>query len=194
MASSFFEKLLLQKDDKSLSARARREHASIMSLYGSAPGQNLDTAKGTLWGAVNAVSYYVDHVRSVRVGDRLDNAWFGAGGALKDRAWAAACALLYSLPMLPNPLQQMRLAKAESRSPQSRKWTRPSSRAGTIAWRQAILSTTWATSPSQIHTSDMLELSRAREQSSHDHSACPALATWQIAPTGKPRYRDGHAF
>jgi phage/plasmid-like protein (TIGR03299 family) len=94
VASSFFEKLLLQKDDKSLSARARREHASIMSLYGSAPGQNLDTAKGTLWGAVNAVSYYVDHVRSVRVGDRLDNAWFGAGGALKDKAWAAACELL----------------------------------------------------------------------------------------------------
>ena len=94
VASSFFEKLLLQKDDKSLSARARREHASIMSLYGSAPGQDLDTAKGTFWGAVNAVSYYVDHVRSVRVGDRLDNAWFGAGGALKDRAWAAACELL----------------------------------------------------------------------------------------------------
>jgi phage/plasmid-like protein (TIGR03299 family) len=94
-ASSFFKNLLLQKKDvESLSARAQREHASIMSLYQSAPGQELDTAKGTLWGAVNAVSYYVDHVRSGGAGDRLDSAWFGAGGALKDRAWAAACDLL----------------------------------------------------------------------------------------------------
>jgi hypothetical protein len=45
-AASFFEKLLLHKDDKSLSARARREHGSIVSLYESAPGQDLDTAKG----------------------------------------------------------------------------------------------------------------------------------------------------
>lgn len=93
-ASSFFENLLLQKDAESLSARAQRDHVLIMSLYQSAPGQELDTAKGTLWGAVNAVSYYVDHVRSGGAGDRLDSAWFGAGGALKDKAWGAACDLL----------------------------------------------------------------------------------------------------
>jgi phage/plasmid-like protein (TIGR03299 family) len=93
-ASSFFEKLLLQKNNKSLSPKAQRELVSIMSLYESAPGQDLDTAKGTLWGAVNAVSYYVDHVRSVGTGERLDSAWFGPGGALKDKAWAAACELL----------------------------------------------------------------------------------------------------
>jgi phage/plasmid-like protein (TIGR03299 family) len=93
-ASSFFKKLLLQKEDKGLSPKAQRELASIMSLYQSAPGQDLDTAKGTLWGTVNAVSYYVDHVRSVGAGDRLDSAWFGAGSALKDKAWAAACELL----------------------------------------------------------------------------------------------------
>lgn len=62
--SSFFERLLLRNEEKKLSPKAQREHASIMSLYQSAPGQDLDTAKGTLWGAVNAVSYYVDHVRS----------------------------------------------------------------------------------------------------------------------------------
>jgi Domain of unknown function (DUF932) len=65
-----------------------------MALYESAPGQNLDTAKGTLWGALNAVTYYVDHVRSRRAGGRLDSAWFGAGSALKEKAWTAACNLL----------------------------------------------------------------------------------------------------
>ncbi len=95
VAASFFRKLLLQKDVESLSARAQRDHALIMSLYHSAPGQDLDTTKGTLWGAVNAVSYYVDHVRSGgAAGVRLDSAWFGWGGALKDRAWVAACDLL----------------------------------------------------------------------------------------------------
>jgi hypothetical protein len=47
-----------------------------------------------LWGAVNAVTYYVDHVRSGGAGERLDSAWFGAGSVLKDRAWAAACDLV----------------------------------------------------------------------------------------------------
>jgi phage/plasmid-like protein (TIGR03299 family) len=94
MALSFFENLLLRKDEKALSSKAQRDLSSIMSHYESAPGQNLTTAKGTLWGAVNAVTYYVDHVRSGGAGERLDSAWFGAGSVLKDRAWAAACDLV----------------------------------------------------------------------------------------------------
>ena len=35
-ASSFFEDLLLQKDGKSLSSKARREHEAIKALFGSA--------------------------------------------------------------------------------------------------------------------------------------------------------------
>lgn len=89
-ASSFFRELLLPKNAKDLSNRAEREHRSIISLLDSAPGQNFKSAKGTVWGAVNAVTYYVDHVRSGAGGDRLDNAWFGAGYTLKDRAWMAA--------------------------------------------------------------------------------------------------------
>jgi Domain of unknown function (DUF932) len=57
-ASSFFQDILLEKDAQSLSARVERDHASLMSLYQSAPGQELESAKGTLWGTVNAVSYY----------------------------------------------------------------------------------------------------------------------------------------
>jgi len=89
-ASSFFEDLLLEKDDKALSKKARREHEAINALFGSAPGQDLPTAKETLWGAVNAVTYYADHVRSGSTGDRLDSAWFGTGYALKEKAWVKA--------------------------------------------------------------------------------------------------------
>jgi len=93
-ASSFFKALLLQKNAKELSSKAEREHQSIMSLFGSAPGQDLSSAKETLWGAVNAVTYYADHIRSGSAGVRLDSAWFGTGYALKEKAWANASVLV----------------------------------------------------------------------------------------------------
>ena len=64
------------------------------ALFGSAPGQDLTSASETLWGAVNAVTYYADHVRSGAAGERLDSAWFGAGYTLKEKAWAKANALV----------------------------------------------------------------------------------------------------
>jgi len=92
-AASFFEKLLRQKENKPLSKTAVREHATMVALFRSAPGQDLAAAKETLWGAVNAVTYYADHVRS-GAEERLDGAWFGAGYALKKKAWTEASALL----------------------------------------------------------------------------------------------------
>lgn len=94
-ARAFFESLLRQKPHLPLSPRAQNEHATIAALYATAPGQSLPTAKGTLWGAVNAVTYYVDHVKG-KSGERLNNAWFGSGSALKDRAWAVAQELITS--------------------------------------------------------------------------------------------------
>jgi phage/plasmid-like protein (TIGR03299 family) len=94
MASSFFDALFMQKNSKALSNRAQRERDTIISLYHSAPGHELTSANQTLWGAVNAVSYYVDHVRSGAAGERLDSAWFGSGQALKEKAWIHASALV----------------------------------------------------------------------------------------------------
>ena len=67
-------------------AKAQREKAVLMSLSRSAPGQQLLTAKETLWGMLNAVTYYVDHVRAGTAADRLDSAWFGSGNILKEKA------------------------------------------------------------------------------------------------------------
>jgi phage/plasmid-like protein (TIGR03299 family) len=94
-ASSFFEGLLPHGRDKRLTARAVSDHQTLMSFFkGRAPGQKLASAQGTLWGALNAVTYYADHVRSSSGGDRLDSAWFGTGFALKERAWAKASEML----------------------------------------------------------------------------------------------------
>jgi len=88
--STFFDSVLGRKPPQSLSAKAERDHINMMSLYRSAPGQAVETAKGTLWGAVNAVTYYSDHVRASGLVERLDSAWFGAGNSRKERAWAVA--------------------------------------------------------------------------------------------------------
>jgi hypothetical protein len=93
-ASTFFVDLLFESNGRARSSKGQREHEAIAALFGSAPGQDLTSAKGTLWGAVNAVSYYADHVRSGALGDRLDSAWFGVGNTLKQRAWTKANALV----------------------------------------------------------------------------------------------------
>jgi phage/plasmid-like protein (TIGR03299 family) len=93
-ASSFFDNLFLQRNGYGSSSKAQRERDTVMALFRSAPGQDLTSAKGTLWGVVNAVTYYADHVRSGAAGDRLDGAWFGAGSTLKEKAWANASALV----------------------------------------------------------------------------------------------------
>jgi phage/plasmid-like protein (TIGR03299 family) len=69
---------------------------AVMQLFsGQGRGSELDTAKNTAWGLVNAVTEYVDHHRRSRgVGGRLDSAWFGAGSRLKQQAWDSALELV----------------------------------------------------------------------------------------------------
>jgi hypothetical protein len=43
----------------------------------SSPGSDLVTARDTLWGAVNGVSYWTDHQRGRGQDTRLSSAWFG---------------------------------------------------------------------------------------------------------------------
>jgi phage/plasmid-like protein (TIGR03299 family) len=53
-----------------------------------------DPARGTAWGAYNAVSQYADHQKKYESADtRLNSAWFGAGNDLKQEAYTAALAL-----------------------------------------------------------------------------------------------------
>ncbi|OAI29773.1 DUF932 domain-containing protein [Methylomonas koyamae] len=67
----------------------------VQSLYeGAGHGADLDAAKGTAWGLLNAVTEYVDHEKRARSSEhRIDSAWFGQGAALKQRALDAALQL-----------------------------------------------------------------------------------------------------
>lgn len=55
-----------------------------------APGADLNTAKGTLWGLVNAVSYVVDHQMGRSRQTALKNAWLGNTANIKRRAFETA--------------------------------------------------------------------------------------------------------
>lgn len=97
-ASSFFKDLFPRSKNKGLSNKAQRECEALLGLFRSAPGQELTTAKDTLWGVVNAVTYFADHVRGAAAGERLNGAWFGAGSALKEKAWQQATSMISPSP------------------------------------------------------------------------------------------------
>lgn len=58
-----------------------------------APGQEMPSALGTLWGAFNAVTYAIDHEASSRGDDtKLKNIWLGNLASVKNRALDLALA------------------------------------------------------------------------------------------------------
>lgn len=59
------------------------------------PGAHLASAKGTLWGALNAITRDVDFGKPARTQEnRLNSAWFGDGENIKNRAWIEAMRLV----------------------------------------------------------------------------------------------------
>jgi phage/plasmid-like protein (TIGR03299 family) len=64
-------------------------YRKILSLFGGdAIGADMDTARGTAWGLLNAVTEYADHhVRARSDAHRMDSALFGPGDALKADAF-----------------------------------------------------------------------------------------------------------
>jgi phage/plasmid-like protein (TIGR03299 family) len=50
------------------------------------PGSDLPSARNTMWGAVNGVTYYADHEQGRTQDTRLSSAWFGPSANLKAQA------------------------------------------------------------------------------------------------------------
>lgn len=68
----------------------RLQHALFQS-----PGSHMASARGMLWGALQAVTFDVDHSLPSRdTGSRLAKAWFGDGETIKNRAFDFASNLL----------------------------------------------------------------------------------------------------
>lgn len=94
-AMSYFINVL---GDRSVPINEQPNSKAIQNVYmlysGEGKGSDLASASGTAFGALNAVTEYVDQHRRARSTDhRLDSAWFGPGAALKEKAFHQAMKL-----------------------------------------------------------------------------------------------------
>lgn len=89
------EKIAEHKADKDNEASDRKFFERMQKALFASPGAHMESARGMLWGVVNAVTFDVDHNAPSRSREnRLDKAWFGAGEVLKQKALAKAYAML----------------------------------------------------------------------------------------------------
>jgi phage/plasmid-like protein (TIGR03299 family) len=66
----------------------------VLELVPTQPGAKLKSSEGTLWGALNAVTYYYDHEYGKTTDSRMTSAWFGANAIKKRRAYDNALEVL----------------------------------------------------------------------------------------------------
>ena len=84
------EKIAKAKEDDRKADTIEKFIGRMGAILANAPGANLKSARGTLWGVMNAVTYEVDHESRARNADnRLDSAWFGRGESVKQKMWDA---------------------------------------------------------------------------------------------------------
>lgn len=90
-ADQFFVDLIRPHVSEERDVRETAGYRKMLALFqGGAIGAAL--AGRTAWGAVNAVTEYVDHQRGRSADTRLNNAWFGGGNEMKQRAAELALA------------------------------------------------------------------------------------------------------
>jgi hypothetical protein len=88
------EKIAEHRDSEFGVKQVEKLTARFQKALFEAPGAHLASARGLLWGVVNAVTRDVDFQKPARSNEnRLNSAWFGPGNRLKERAWAKAVAL-----------------------------------------------------------------------------------------------------
>ena len=105
-AYRYFERVIAIDDknpDSEIGQRKKNIVEEIVNLYhGEGRGSELVTARGTAWGAFNAVSQYLEHDRPIRgleagstvaVDSRLSSSFFGSGARIEAKAWHQALAL-----------------------------------------------------------------------------------------------------
>ena len=89
-ASEIFVDLVAKRDDKNNITNedhVKRVAADLLRTLTAAPGQDTETARGTAWGVVNAVTHFVDFRQSAHSdNNRFKSGQFGEGAKLKQRA------------------------------------------------------------------------------------------------------------
>jgi phage/plasmid-like protein (TIGR03299 family) len=87
-AQNYFLRVFTDQGKPAVGTSNERSMSKTLELFeGRGRGADLDSAKGTAFGLLNAVTEFVDHERKARSTDnRLDSAWFGQGATIKQKA------------------------------------------------------------------------------------------------------------
>ena len=86
LAPYFHNVVNLELEEDADPDKFSRTIKTLLDAVNEAPGSQLKTAEGTLWGAYNAVTYTADHILGRSDDGRIVSAWFGAAGGMKRRA------------------------------------------------------------------------------------------------------------
>lgn len=78
---------LIKEKGNETSTRSLNIINEVLNKYHFGKGSDLSSAKGTAWGAYNAVSEYVDHFRTDNADKRAESALLGSGAEAKKRAF-----------------------------------------------------------------------------------------------------------
>jgi phage/plasmid-like protein (TIGR03299 family) len=70
--------------------RAKKMRETITALFENGAGAHLQSARGTLWGAYNAVTEYLTHEQGKELDTRLNSNWFGENMRTNDFALETA--------------------------------------------------------------------------------------------------------
>lgn len=92
--ASYFRAVAKLPEPEAEEAQAITKDPKLLRLfqgaYEASPGADFASAKGTFWGAFNAVTYVADHQLGRSRDNGLTNAWFGDVAAMKRRAFSLA--------------------------------------------------------------------------------------------------------
>ena len=89
----YVKTLVPENPDATYQTRNENIRTSILDLHET--GLGADMARGTMWGAYNAVAEYADHVQASKNPDKhLKSIWFGSGERMKLQAFKLAQKLM----------------------------------------------------------------------------------------------------
>jgi phage/plasmid-like protein (TIGR03299 family) len=82
-----------KKAEGELTTRSKNIMAAVLENFNGGKGANLESSRGTWWGAYNAVTEYLSYTRGRNDNNRLNALWFGDAANLNRAAFTTALEL-----------------------------------------------------------------------------------------------------
>lgn len=73
-------------NDDDISTQVKNRNYRLLQLFDMGPGANMPSARDTAFGALNAITHYIDHEASTRRNGRFEASQFGQGSNRKNEA------------------------------------------------------------------------------------------------------------